>query len=170
MDSFNPNKRGMPAASKGGACWRFFSSYCCTLPPPFIPARATSWRKNSNWFKLLLWYCFYTKQYQKRGIGVCSFLLFWQWKGSCFEVFIKFKKNGHTFCNPYQIFKKLFNLRHHGVKSFWTKIGDFSPMPLLLGLTYCYKHGAQGATRAWYQWVCARCRLPKHLSWYFFPK
>ena len=41
MDSFNPNKRGMPAASKGGACWRFFSNYCCTLPPPplYRPAR-----------------------------------------------------------------------------------------------------------------------------------
>ena len=34
---------------------------------------------------------------------------------------------------PHQI-KKIFGLRHHGVKSFWTKVGDFSPMPLILGL------------------------------------
>ena len=46
----------------------------------------------------------------------------------------KFKKNGHTIYDPYQIFKKIFILRHHGLKSFWTKVGDFPPMPLLLGL------------------------------------
>ena len=56
------------------------------------------------------------------------------WKRSYFEVLIKFKKIGHTICDPYQIFKKIFSLRHHGVKSFWTKVGDFSPMPRLLGL------------------------------------
>ena len=32
-NTLNPNKSGMPAATKGGACWRFFSNYCCTLPP-----------------------------------------------------------------------------------------------------------------------------------------
>ena len=52
----NPNKSGMPAATKGGACWKFLSNYCCTLPT-LIPARATSWRKNSNWYKPRIWYC-----------------------------------------------------------------------------------------------------------------
>ena len=56
-------------------------------------------------------------------------------KRSYFEVFIKLKKNGHTICDPYQIIKKIFTLRHHSVKSFWTKVGDFSPMPRLLRLT-----------------------------------
>ena len=35
---------------------------------------------------------------------------------------------------PIPDFKKIFSLRHHGVTSFWTKVGVFSPMPLLLGL------------------------------------
>ena len=61
-------------------------------------------------------------------------LPFSHWKWSYFENLIKFKKNGHTICDPYQILKKMFSLRHHGVKSFWTKVGDFPPMPLLLGL------------------------------------
>ena len=30
---------------------------------------------------------------------------------------------------------KILSLRHHGVKLFWTKVGVFPPMPLLLGLT-----------------------------------
>ena len=47
---------------------------------------------------------------------------------------MKLKKIGHTICDPYLIFKKIFSLRHHGVKLFWTKVGDFSPMPFLLGL------------------------------------
>ena len=57
-------------------------------------------------------------------------------KQSYFEVLIKLKKNGQTICDPYQIFKKIINLRHHGVKLFRTKVGDFSPMPLILGLRH----------------------------------
>ena len=62
------------------------------------------------------------------------FLPFSHWKWSYFEVLIKFKKNGHTICESYRIFEKIFSLRHHGVKSFWTKVGGFPPMPLWLRL------------------------------------
>ena len=44
-------------------------------------------------------------------------------KRSYLELLIKFKKNGHTICDPYQFKKKIFSLRHHGVKLYWTKIG-----------------------------------------------
>ena len=60
--------------------------------------------------------------------------LFLHRKRSYFEVLIKLKKIGDTICDPCLIFKKIFSLRHHGVKSFWTKVGGFPPMPLLLGL------------------------------------
>ena len=39
-------------------------------------------------------------------------------KKSYFEVLMELKKIGHTICDPYLIFKKIFSLRHHGVKSF----------------------------------------------------
>ena len=133
----------MPAATKGGACWRFFSNYCCTLPP-LIPARATSWRKNSNWFKPLLWYCFYTKQYQRRGIGEKSrcrgpvslrFFAIFALKTKLFWSSYTIQKERPYNLRPIPDLKKIiFSLRHHNVKLFWTKVGDFSPMPLLLGL------------------------------------
>ena len=76
LADFNPNKSGMSAANKGGACWRFFSNYCCTLPP-IILAHAISWRKNSNWYKPPLWYYLYTK----RPV-LFIFLPFSKWKRS----------------------------------------------------------------------------------------
>ena len=57
--------------------------------------------------------------------------LFSHWKRSYFEVLIKLKKIGHTICDPFLIFKNIFSLRHHGLKLFWTKVGDFSPMQQL---------------------------------------
>ena len=56
---FNPHKHGIPAVTKGRACWRFFSNYCSKPPPPPNTGRATSWRKNSNWFKPRLWFWFW---------------------------------------------------------------------------------------------------------------
>ena len=47
-----------------------------------------------------------------------GFLPFSWGKPSYSEVLIKFKKNGQTICDPYQIVKKIFSLRHHGVKPF----------------------------------------------------
>ena len=39
-------------------------------------------------------------------------------KRSYFEVLIKLKMIGHTICDPFLILKKIFSLRHHGVKLF----------------------------------------------------
>ena len=44
---FNPNKRGMPAATKWGACWRFFSNWNGTVgensPMPRLIVGAGRW-------------------------------------------------------------------------------------------------------------------------------
>ena len=75
-------------------------------PPPLKPARATSWRKNSNWFKPLLWYCFYTKQYQRRGIGEknrCS-------SPDLFLFFAIFTLKMKLFWSSYKIQKRSYNL------------------------------------------------------------
>ena len=78
---------------------------------------------------------------------------------------MKLKKNGHTICDPYLIFKKIFNLRHHGVKSFWTKVGDFSPMPLLLGLNKI-SHLCFSWLVPWYPWRrCWRPSVATLLRW-----
>ena len=91
----------------------------------------------------LLWYCFYTKQYKRRGIGgkkplqrpafILYFVIF-TLKMKLFWSSYEILKNDDTICDPYQIFLKIFSFRHHGVKSFWTNVGGFPPMPIWLGL------------------------------------
>ena len=57
-----------------------------------------------------------TEQYQARGIGFCNTLQrpvfsfqFFGKKRSYVEVLIKFKRNGHTICDPLQICKTYFS-------------------------------------------------------------
>ena len=129
--ALNPNKSGIPAATKGRACWRIFSNYCCTLPPKNTrPRLVGDFSPTDISHSFAYGWRFFSAAAARFLFGFSPFSL---WKRSYFEVLIKFKKIGHTICDPYQIFKKIFSLRHHGVKSFWTKVGDFSPMPRLLG-------------------------------------
>ena len=65
-----------------------------------------------------------------------SFLPFSHWKWSYYEVLIIFKKKGNTICEPYHFLKNIFSIRHNGVKSFWTEVRGFPPIPLLLGLNW----------------------------------
>ena len=109
----------MPAATKGGTCWRFFSNYCCTLPP-LIPARLTSWRKNSNWYMPPLWNCLYTKR-----LVFLVFLPFSPWKRSYLKFLLNSKRMVIQFATHNRLNKKIFSLRHHGVKLFWTKVWSF---------------------------------------------
>ena len=50
----NSNKSGMPAATKGGAYWRFSPTTVVPSPPPPPPntCPATSWRKKSNGYTI----------------------------------------------------------------------------------------------------------------------
>ena len=96
---FNPNKSGMLTYQRRGLLEVFLQLLLYPPPPPLKLACRTGWRKNSNWFKPRLWYCFCTKQYQrmKKPAAVArfyfGFLPFLDRKWSYFEVLINFKKN-----------------------------------------------------------------------------
>ena len=129
--------------TKWEACWRFFSNYCCTLPPSYRPARLVGEKTPTDFS-----HPFGTVSIQNRTKGgalekkiSCSgpvsswFFAIFALKTKLFWSSYKIQKEWPYNLQPYQMFKKIFSLRHHGVKLFWTKVGVLSPMPLLLGLT-----------------------------------
>ena len=60
---------------------------------------------------------------------------------------MNFKKNGHTICNPHKIFYKIFSLRHHGGKLFWTKLEFFLQC-------HSYKGYSTDSIQASEKWYC----------------
>ena len=104
----------MPSDSKGVACWYFQKAEV----PRRVPKEWHWYLNTAEETRFLLVFCHFLGENEV-----------------IFKILINLKKNGHTICDPYQICFKIFSLRHHGVKSFWTKVGLSIPMPLLLGLT-----------------------------------
>ena len=89
----NPNKRGIPATTLGGACWRFLSNYSSVVPssptktgPPLVGEKTPT-----DTITI----------YIQNGPVFSGFRHFHHEK--FFEVLIKFKKNGHTIYHPDQI-------------------------------------------------------------------
>ena len=116
---------------KHTTCHSFGTVSIQNSPPPPIPGRA---RSNCQLYVFLQCPPFGTARYYSIAIPKeghvggkhtlqrpgFDFVLspFSHRKRSYFEVLIKLKKIGHTICDPFLIFKKIFSLRHHGVKLF----------------------------------------------------
>ena len=104
--------------------WPWPSSQSIAILPRKVEMRRVPVPKECRWYL----------KTAEAALFLIGFLPFSWCKWSLFEVLTKFKKIGYTICDPYQIFKKIFCLRHHGVKPFCTKVGILISMPLLIGL------------------------------------